>query len=250
MPWGWIILGLALPTLITWVYFDLLSNADSIYQKTAYAIGKGSQFLLLSVVVAVWLRKELFNDLLKSCSSLYLRIGFISGTLIGFIIVGAYFAVLIPLGLLDNVSAQAKEKLSALGADSPAVLLLISGFYALIHSGLEEIYWRSFVFRELAKRIPPALAVLVSSIGFMAHHIIVLAKYFGYQSPMTYICSLGGHGLRYGPIVYYPVGLVMRSLTRLSLVSVICWCSVNAQAISNRVDPVFPSLALLFGQIS
>jgi membrane protease YdiL (CAAX protease family) len=191
VPWGWIILGLALPTLITWVYFDLLSNADSIYQKTSYAIGKGSQFLLLSVVVAVWLRKELFNDLLKSCSSLYLRIGFISGTLIGFIIVGAYFAVLIPLGLLDTVSAQAKEKLSELGADSPAVLLLISGFYALIHSGLEEIYWRSFVFRELAKRIPPALAVLVSSIGFMAHHVIVLAKYFGYQSPMTYICSLG-----------------------------------------------------------
>ncbi len=191
MPWGLIILGLTLPTLITWVYFDLLSDADSIYQKTAYAIGKGSQSLLLSIVVAVWLRKELYNDLFKTCGALHLRIGFISGILIGFVIVGAYFAVLIPLGLLDSVSAQAKEKLSDLGADSPAILLLISGFYALIHSGLEEIYWRSFVFRELAKRIPPALAILVSSIGFMAHHIIVLAKYFTYQSPMTYVCSAG-----------------------------------------------------------
>lgn len=191
MPWGLIVLGLTLPTLITWVYFDLLSDADSIYQKTAYAIGKGSQFLLLSIVVAVWLRRELFSDLLKTCDALHLRIGFISGILIGCVIVGAYFAVLIPLGLLDSVSAQAKEKLSGLGADSPAILLLISGFYALIHSGLEEIYWRSFVFRELAKRLPSAMAILVSSVGFMSHHVIVLAKYFTYQSPMTYVCSAG-----------------------------------------------------------
>jgi membrane protease YdiL (CAAX protease family) len=186
-----IILGLTLPSLVTWVYFDLLSDTDSIYQKTAYACGKGLQFLLLFVVASVWLRKELFNDLAKRCSFSYVKVGVVSGVLIGVAIVGAYFVVLIPLGLLDSVSAQAKEKLSELGADSPATLLLIAGFYALVHSGLEEIYWRSFVFRELAKRMLPALAILVSSIGFMAHHVIVLAKYFSYQSPMTYVCSLG-----------------------------------------------------------
>lgn len=186
-----IVLGITLPTLITWVYFDLLSDSDPIYQKAAYAIGKGMQFLLLFAVVLVWLRKELFADLATRCSSSFVKLGLISGVLIGAIIVGAYFAILVPLGLLDSVSAQAKEKLSELGASSPVTMLIIASFYAFLHSGLEEIYWRAFVFRELAKRMPSSIALLVSSIGFMAHHIIVLSKYFGYSSPLTYVCSAG-----------------------------------------------------------
>lgn len=186
-----IVLGISLPTLITWVYFDLLSDSDPIYQKAAYAIGKGIQFLLLFAVVFIWLRKDLYADLAVRYNFAFVKLGLISGVLIGAIIVGAYFAVLVPLGLLDSVSAQAKEKLSELGASSPVAMLLIASFYAFLHSGLEEIYWRAFVFREMAKRMPSSIALLVSSIGFMAHHIIVLAKYFGYSSPLTYLCSAG-----------------------------------------------------------
>lgn len=186
-----IVLGISLPTLITWVYFDLLSDSDPIYQKAAYAIGKGIQFLLLFAVVFIWLRKDLYADFAVRYNFAIVTLGLISGVLIGAIIVGAYFAVLVPLGLLDSVSARAKEKLSELGASSPVAMLLIASFYAFLHSGLEEIYWRAFVFREMAKRMPSSIALLVSSIGFMAHHIIVLAKYFGYSSPLTYLCSAG-----------------------------------------------------------
>jgi len=35
------------------------------------------------------------------------------------------------------------------------------------------------------------VAVAVSSLGFMAHHVIVLATYFGLASPVTWIFSLG-----------------------------------------------------------
>ena len=67
----------------------------------------------------------------------------------------------------------------------------LGAFYSICHSLLEEYYWRWFVFAELQKLTPRLVAIAVSSLGFAAHHVIVLAKYFGYASPLTWVFSLG-----------------------------------------------------------
>jgi len=61
----------------------------------------------------------------------------------------------------------------------------------LIHSYLEEYYWRWFVFVRLRDYLPDGQAMLVSSLGFMAHHVILLATFFGWDSPLTWLFSAG-----------------------------------------------------------
>jgi membrane protease YdiL (CAAX protease family) len=97
---------------------------------------------------------------------------------------------LLPSGIMDGPTLAAREKMSDMGLDSRPIFLTLALFYSLCHSGLEEYYWRWFVFRHFASRATLATAVVVSSLGFMAHHILVLARYFGWGSPLTYGFSL------------------------------------------------------------
>jgi membrane protease YdiL (CAAX protease family) len=62
-------------------------------------------------------------------------------------------------------------------------------FYSIAHSLLEEYYWRWFVFSQLRRLIPLAPAIVVSALGFTAHHVLVLAHYFGWTSPLTLLFS-------------------------------------------------------------
>ncbi len=64
-------------------------------------------------------------------------------------------------------------------------------FYSAIHSLLEEYYWRWFVFGQLARLIDWRPAAIISGLAFAAHHVLVLAKYFGYGSPWTWLFALG-----------------------------------------------------------
>ena len=62
------------------------------------------------------------------------------------------------------------------GAASPVWFVVLGGFLTIIHSRLEEYYWRWFVFGELQRLIPVG-AVVVSGFAFMAQHVVVLASY-------------------------------------------------------------------------
>lgn len=91
-----------------------------------------------------------------------------------------------------------------MGADSPAILFAIAMFYALLHSGFEEFYWRGFVFRGLNEHLGVALSVCISSLAFMSHHVLVLAKFFGYGSMMTYLLALAvGLGGAIWAVIYH-----------------------------------------------
>lgn len=63
-------------------------------------------------------------------------------------------------------------------------------FYCVIHSGLEEYYWRWFAFGQLQKFVRPGMAALVASLGFSLHHAIVLGDYFGFASAETRLGTL------------------------------------------------------------
>jgi membrane protease YdiL (CAAX protease family) len=65
----------------------------------------------------------------------------------------------------------------------------MGAFLSLIHSGLEEYYWRWFVFGRLQRLIRPGRAIAVSALSFMLHHVLLLAVYFGWTSPATWLFS-------------------------------------------------------------
>ena len=223
------LLGISFPTISTYIYFDLLSNASPFLQKGAYFAAKLFQFLILGAALLVWrerARRRLItggiatslngsaatninenaanrlndgaaNGLYDGGAKTELRknagmlAGFLTGLVVSVLILAAYHFVLMPMGVMEPVKIAAKQKLQGLGADSPLVLLGIALFYAVLHSGFEELYWRGFVFRGLKEHFSMPISMACSSLGFMSHHIIVLAKYFGYGSAWTYLCGLG-----------------------------------------------------------
>ena len=194
MPILVIILGMAIPTLITWIYFDLLANAPAMAQKTAYALGKISQVGIM--LVASWFWRHQAKNLPSKPSLLgkpicmrWIAIGVVSGLAIGCLGIAVFQWVFLPLGVMDSAKLIAKEKLQSLGADSPSILFAIAVFYALIHSGFEEFYWRGFVFRGLNEHVGVSASIAISSLAFMSHHVLVLGKFFGYSSVMTYLLA-------------------------------------------------------------
>jgi membrane protease YdiL (CAAX protease family) len=80
---------------------------------------------------------------------------------------------------LFNAAAELIEKkIAGFGIKTAVAYFLMSGFYSLFHSLLEEYYWRWFVFRQLEKVTSLWPAIIVSAIGFTLHHIVVLSVFF------------------------------------------------------------------------
>ncbi len=182
-----LIVALTLPTLITWIYFDLLAAAPASIQQSAYGAGKTLQFVLPIVWVLGVERRKL--DLRKWGGA-----GMVQGLAFGLLIFVAtlvlYQCVLEQAGWFASAAEAVHAKVAAFGIDRPWKYFLLAGFYSLVHAGLEEYYWRWFVFGELRRVMAWKLAVAVSSLGFMAHHVLVLSAYFGTGSPATVLFSL------------------------------------------------------------
>lgn len=195
MPILVLCLGMVIPTLITWIYFDLLASSPAMAQKIAYAAGKLSQVGIMLIAYWLWRQRSKNSPdkqalLGKPVCMRWISLGAVSGIAIGLAAIAIFQWVLLPLGVMESVKLEAKTKLQSLGADSPTVLLAIALFYSLIHSGFEEFYWRGFVFRGLKEHMSAVVSVCLSSLGFMSHHILVLGKFFGYDSIMTYLLAL------------------------------------------------------------
>jgi uncharacterized protein len=208
----WLALTAAMvfPSLVTWTYFVLLARQPAVWQQVAYAVGKTIQFAFplfwVSVVLGQTVRRQKFEA--RGIGS---GLGF--GALVLATGLGLYHGWLKPQGVFSastvavrgptpDPSAETarpamtspadavRSKIQGFGVDRWWKYAALGIFYSLIHSLLEEYYWRWFVFGRLRDLLPTASAVGLSSLAFMAHHVLVMAVYFGWASPWTYGFSL------------------------------------------------------------
>jgi membrane protease YdiL (CAAX protease family) len=110
---------------------------------------------------------------------------------------GLYFGWLRHATLLKETPAKVLGKLEEFGLSFPAGYLGLGFYVAVVHSLLEEYYWRWFVFGRLRRLTSFAPAAALSSLAFMAHHIVVLAVYLpGYfwtaVVPFSLAIAVGG----------------------------------------------------------
>ena len=180
--------ALVLPTLVTWLYFVALADQPSLWQQGAYAIGKGVQFAL--PVVWVWLVLRQRPALVRPGAKGVL-IGVAFGLAVMATMVGLYYGWLKPQGYFDEPMGIAREKVGSFGIKTAMGYIALATFYSLGHSLLEEYYWRWFVFGHCCRNMKPPASLLVSSVGFAAHHVLVLGTYFGYGSPLTWLFTAG-----------------------------------------------------------
>lgn len=177
-------LAIFFPALITWVYFIVLAAREPGLQQVAYGLGKSLQFILPVVWVAVFRPERLrFHRPRKA--------GLLEGLAFGLAIFAAalllYHLWLKPAGYLAPAAHTVREKIAAFQIDSPWRYVAMGVFYCVIHSFLEEYYWRWFVFAELRRLVPVAAAIAISALGFTLHHILVLSFYFGWLSVATWL---------------------------------------------------------------
>jgi uncharacterized protein len=178
--------AIVLPSIITWLYFFRAAGADKSVQLGVFSVVKVVQFAMPIVWVAL-VQKERIR--LRPSG----RQGVLFGLAFGSVVAGAmsalYFGVLKDSALMAGAMPEIRAKITGFGIDSAWKYAALGVFYSLVHSFMEEYYWRWFVFGQLRKWTPISAAAAISGLGFMAHHVLVLGKYFGFDNPATYLLS-------------------------------------------------------------
>ena len=213
-----LIVAIVLPTVVTWIYFVSLKDSPAAVQKGAYGIGKTIQFALPGIWIWLCCRESLVSLIpwrrvsfaeaksgaksdakseakseanlaggMRDAKARYIALAF--GAFVALSVFVGYYFIVTPLGLADPLVAQVNEKVAGMSLDSPLKFILLGVFYALVHSFMEEYYWRWFVFGRLLGHTTFWIALVVSSVGFMAHHVILMATFLGWNSPLAYLIS-------------------------------------------------------------
>lgn len=182
-----LLIGVVLPTLVTWLYFVAMAGEPALWQQASYSVGKLVQFALPLVW---WLGFRPRSEATRPNYTRSVQLGIASGLTV--LLAGwcLHTFILLPQGFYDASLPLIQAKVRGMNLDAPAVFIALSLFYSLVHSFLEEYYWRWFVFRESRQRLSLPGAIVLSSLGFMAHHVLVLGIYFGWTSPLTWFFSL------------------------------------------------------------
>jgi uncharacterized protein len=179
------------PSVMTWGYFVAAPGlgAGQNLAATVYVVGKVLQFGFPAVFVALTEWRSLRPAWPTRQG---LALGFAFGLAVGVAALGLYYGWLKHSSLMHETPAKVLGKLKELHCDSAARFLTLAVFYSVGHSLLEEYYWRWFVFGWLKRHLRPWPALVLASLAFMAHHVIVLAVYFpGVQKFFSAALPLG-----------------------------------------------------------
>jgi membrane protease YdiL (CAAX protease family) len=184
--WLGLALALVFPTIITWVYFYQAGHSDQGVQRAVMGTLKFIQFAFPIAWIYLVLRERIHWQRLGSK-------GVVAGVLFGIAVAFGGWLVF-HFALQSTPAFQAalgpiRAKIAGFGLDSVPKFVALGAFYSLAHSLMEEYYWRWFVFGQLRRLLPLWPAVIVSAVGFTAHHVLVLAWYFGWSSWLTLLFS-------------------------------------------------------------
>lgn len=210
------IIGLAIcfPSVLTWVYFVHLAGAASVIQQAVYAVGKTAQFVL-PAFWAVLIRRQQPSLRWPRCRGMGIGALFGVGVVVAMVLL--HFFVLVPLELLNDVGQEMRGKAQGFEIDSVGEYVALALFYALIHSLLEEYYWRWFIFGRLRRIGGVGAAAVISSVGFMAHHVILLGNcmHWGATGPGILLIVLGSIAIALGGLfwayLYHRTGAIWAS---------------------------------------
>jgi membrane protease YdiL (CAAX protease family) len=171
-------LAMTFPAFMAWLYFVVLASdggAPNNALRLAFAFGKTLQFAFPALFVMLVDRLRLRVALPGTRG---LALGLSSGIVVGAGILGIYHLWLRESPLAAAAPEKVFRKLQEFNCSTPARFVALALFISVFHSLLEEYYWRWFVFGRLRRHLPFARALVLASLSFMAHHVIVLGVYF------------------------------------------------------------------------
>jgi membrane protease YdiL (CAAX protease family) len=184
------------PTVMALTYFLYLPSRTDQADRLpllAYYAGKVVQFGF--PIVFLWWLEGFPLPSRPHFRGLPLALAF--GLLVAAGMFGLYFGVLRGSAVFGETPRLLGEKLRQFHADTPGRYLTFAAGIVLVHSLMEEYYWRWFVFGQMRRLTTFAPAATVSSLAFMAHHVVILWTYFpGYfwtaALPFSLCIAVGG----------------------------------------------------------
>ncbi len=182
-----LIVVMVFPTIITYIYFVRLVDAPAELQQTVFGVLKAIQFAL-PVCWALRFAKPL-GFLLPTQRGLVPALTF--GTVSALALVLLHARLLAWMGDLGTAQQAVHAKIQQMGFVTRPKYIALAAFYTMAHSLLEEYYWRWCVFGGLRGFVKDGTAIVLSSLAFTAHHVIVLTHFFGWNSPTAWLASAG-----------------------------------------------------------
>jgi uncharacterized protein len=184
--WAGVAFAIVFPSVVTWAYFFQAADAEQGVQRAVMAGLKLLQFAFPFVWVLAVLKERVDPSRPQTA-------GLAIGAAFGLAVTVAGW-LLFDLWLRDTSWFAAalgpiQAKVAGFGLDAGWKFVALGAFYAVVHSLLEEYYWRWFVFGQLQRVAALWPAIVVSSLGFMAHHVLVLSVYFGWWTAPTLLLS-------------------------------------------------------------
>ena len=188
----------ALPSLLTWLYFVALAGGGpgDPLRQVAFGAAKVVQFSFPLLFVLLWERRR---PRLSRPGRAGLALGLGFGLAVAAGIFGLYAGWLRDSPVLEHTPARLAAVLRGFGVASGPRFLAMAAFYVVAHSLFEEYYYRWFLFGRLRAFVATAPAVALSSLAFMAHHVILLAAYlpghFWTAAAPLALCVAAGGGV-------------------------------------------------------
>jgi uncharacterized protein len=170
--------AMAFPSFMTWIYFVAAAGSGTQVNSAvliAYFAGKVIQFGFPALYVGLTEPRSLRPAWPRFQG---LAFGLAFGLIAGGAALGLYYGVLRDSSILQETPAKVLGKLREAGYASVGGFIGVASFISIVHSLLEEYYWRWFVFGWLKRHMKIWLAGVLASLAFAAHHVIVLAVYF------------------------------------------------------------------------
>ncbi len=171
----WLVLlpAMSLPALAALFYFVFMS--EHALARWLYAVTKVFTLIWPVISVALITRTALPTVRLRDPAH---RHAAPIGLVTGFGIAALMWALMLtPVGDVVMTSApKIRVKAQALGILNHYWTYAL--FLSLIHSLLEEYYWRWFVYGHLRRVVRKSLAHALAGASFAAHHIVVTGQYF------------------------------------------------------------------------
>ncbi len=176
---------MVLPTVATLLYFVVLSGSP--WMKGVYFGSKLVQFAFpLAWVLAVQRRRlNLHRPRLRVIVP-----GIAAGALIVATGLIVYCGYLKHSPYLERAPELIGLKIADMGIATPLMFVLFAAFLSVPHSLLEEYYWRWFVFGQMRRIAPFGVSLILSSLGFMSHHVIVIHQFLQQGWGVTLFFSL------------------------------------------------------------
>ncbi len=170
---------MTMPTLASLAYFVRLEGTA--WVAPAYLGAKVLQFAGPVAALGVLLAAATGPARPRRCVALGLGTG-IAGAACTWL---SYVVLFRDGEMAATAAAAITIKLADFHLDTLSRYVVAALLISFLHSWLEEVYWRAFVYGRLRRLTSPRWSLPLAAVGFAAHHVVVIAVYLGDASALV-----------------------------------------------------------------